>query len=293
MGSATVRAMTTPTYESTSRTVDVDGAKMHYHELGAGPTLLFLHGSGPGVTGWANFSSNLPHFAQHFRCLVLDFPGYGKSDAVDGDPITACTTAVPKFLEALGVERTHLIGNSLGGQIASLVAAKVPERVDRLVCLGGIGLNIFSPFPAEGLNLITEFTENPTRERIAQWLQSMVFDPSFVTEEMIDERFKQATEPATAATMRKMYSRKSLEFMAKFRRGPKTTMAIAHLASIQAPTLLTWGRDDRVNPLDSALLPMRLIPSCELHVFPNCGHWVMLEQKQAFESVTTAFLLRS
>ena len=80
--------------------------------------------------------------------------------------------------------------------------------------------------------------------------------------------------------------------MAKFRRSKKATMSIAHLPAIQAPTLLTWGRDDRVNPLDSALIPMRMIPNCEFHAFPNCGHWVMLEQKAAFEATVQAFLTR-
>jgi 2-hydroxy-6-oxonona-2,4-dienedioate hydrolase len=287
-----VRRMAELSYESTSRFLELESGKIHYHEAGEGPVLLMLHGSGPGVTGWANFSGNLPYFAEHFRCIIVDFPGYGKSEPVQGDPISVCVQAAVAALDGLGIEKASLLGNSLGGQIASIVAAKHADRVERLVCIGGIGMNVFSPFPAEGLNLLMEFTENPTRERLTQWLHSMVFDPQLVTEELIESRFKQATDPVTMATSKKIYSRKSLAWMSDMRRGPKATMALAHLGSIQAPTLLTWGRDDRVNPLDSALMPMRLIPKCELHVFPNCGHWVMIEQKHAFETLVRAFLQR-
>lgn len=281
------------TYESTSRFLELPNGKLHYHEAGEGPVLLLLHGSGPGVSGWANYQGNLPYFAEHFRCIILDFPGYGKSAPREGDPITPCIAATIEAMDALGIEKAHVIGNSMGGQIASLIAAKHADRVERLVCIGGVGMNIFSPFPAEGLNLLSAFAEDPSEARLREWLSSMVFDPSLVTEELVASRLEQASDPVTQATMKKMYSKKSLEFMAKFRRGPKTTMSIAHLASIQAPTLLTWGRDDRVNPLDSALIPMRLVPKCELHVFPNCGHWVMIERKHEFETLVRSFLQRS
>jgi pimeloyl-ACP methyl ester carboxylesterase len=119
-----------------------------------------------------------------------------------------------------------------------------------------------------------------------------VFDKSLVTEEMIETRFAQALEPTTLATSRKLYSRASIDATAAFFRGDMATVRIAHLSSIKAPTLITWGRDDRVSPVDIALLPMRLIPNAELHVFPNCGHWAMIERKAEFESLVLAFLQR-
>jgi 2-hydroxy-6-oxonona-2,4-dienedioate hydrolase len=120
----------------------------------------------------------------------------------------------------------------------------------------------------------------------------MVFDQSLVTEEQNELRFKQATDPKTLASSRQMYSRAGLEALAAEFRGPNAHQRLVHLASIQAPTLLTWGRDDRVSPLDMALVPMRIIPRCELHVFPNCGHWAMIERKAEFESTVLSFLLR-
>jgi 2-hydroxy-6-oxonona-2,4-dienedioate hydrolase len=280
------------TYEATSKTFAADHGDIHYHEAGSGPDLLLLHGSGPGVTGWANFEGNLPVFAEHFHCVIIDLPGYGKSDPIEGDPIAGCVSAALALMHGLAMDRTHIIGNSLGGIVGSHIAANHPGRVDRFVTIGGIGVNIFSPFPGEGLNLLTEFTEDPSRERLEQWLRSMVFDQSLVTGEMIESRFKQATEPVTMATSRKIYARASIAALAEVFRGEHTLQRVAHLAKIEAPTLITWGRDDRVTPLDIALLPMRIMPNAELHVFPNCGHWNMIERKLEFESVVKAFLMR-
>ena len=279
-------------YDDTSRMADTDKGKIHYHEAGTGPVLLMIHGSGPGVSGWANFQNNLPVFAQHFRCLIIDLPGYGKSEPVEGNPVIECVSACIHLLDSLGIEQAHIIGNSLGGIVGGYLAAQHPDRVSCYVTIGGLGMNLFSPFPCEGLNLLTEFVEDPTRERIVAWLRSMVFDQTMVTEELIESRMKSATEAVTLATSRVMYSRGSQQAMAAAFRGPDAVQRIAHLGSITVPTLITWGRDDRVTPVDMALIPMRLIPHAELHIFPNCGHWAMIERKDEFENVVLAFLQR-
>ncbi len=279
-------------YEATSKSFAADHGTIHYHEAGSGPNLFLIHGSGPGVTGWANYEGNLPVFAEHFRCVIIDLPGYGKSDPIEGDPIGGCVTACLALMNELGMDSASIIGNSLGGIVGSQIAAHFPDRVNKFVTIGGIGMNIFSPFPGEGLNLLVEFTEDPTRERLEQWLRSMVFDPALVTEELIEQRYKQALDPVTMATSKQLYSRASINATAEMFRGENAHLRIAHLTSIKAPTLITWGRDDRVTPMDIALLPMRLIPNAELHVFPQCGHWNMIERKVEFESAVKAFLLR-
>ena len=284
--------MSTYTYENTSRFVETDNGKIHYHEAGEGPALLLIHGSGPGVSGWANFGSNLDFFAPHFRCLIIDLPGYGQSDAVEGNPVTECVNGCVNLLDKLDIAKAHIIGNSLGGIVGGFLAAHHAARVDRFVTIGGLGMNLFSPFPCEGLNLLTEFVEDPTREKIINWLRSMVFDQSIVTEELIETRFENALEPMTLATSRVMYARATMQGMAETFRGADSVQRVAHLGSITAPTLITWGRDDRVTPVDMALIPMRVIPNAEVHIFPNCGHWAMIERKDEFESLVLAFLQR-
>ncbi|WP_248964160.1 alpha/beta fold hydrolase [Sphaerisporangium perillae] len=280
------------TYESTARELATGQGVLRYHEAGDGPPLLLLHGSGPGVTGWRNYRGNLAVLAERFRCLVLEFPGFGVSDPTDQHPMVAAHGAVTRFLDGLGLQQVDVIGNSMGGIVATQVAIAHPDRVRRLVTIGGIGQNLFSPGPGEGINLLMEFTERPSREALVQWLTSMVHDPAIVTEELIEERWAQATDPATLAAARRMYGRAAFAARTAAAARSEAPPYWAMLHRLKARTLITWGRDDRVSPLDMAIVPMRTIPDVELHVFPNCGHWVMIEQKAAWESVVLAFLTR-
>lgn len=277
-------------YESTSQCVELDHGTVHYHDVGEGPNLLLIHGSGPGVTGWANYKGNLTAFSKRFRCIIIDLPGYGKSDPINGDPVGGCVKACLDLLNHLNITSTHIIGNSLGGIVASHISATHHDLVTSFTTIGGIGINLFTAFPGEGLNLLTAFTEEPTRERVETWLKSMVYDQSIITDELIESRFLQATEPKTLKTTKELYSKKAIQKIAEFRQGEYATKTIEHLPSIQAPTLITWGRDDRVSPMDICLIPMRLIPNAQVHIFPKCGHWAMIECKEQFESLVIGFI---
>jgi pimeloyl-ACP methyl ester carboxylesterase len=186
--------MTDVTYESTSKTLTTPQGDLHYHEAGDGPPLLLLHGSGPGVSGWANYRGNLPTFARHFRCLVLDMPGFGKSYAPDESPAMHAPDAVLAFLDELGLDKVPIVGNSMGGGVAARLAAAHPDRVTRLVTIGGVGVPFFSPVPAEGIILLVEFVEDPTRDRLLKWMTSMVYDPAILTDEFVEMRWTSATD---------------------------------------------------------------------------------------------------
>ncbi|WP_036503422.1 MULTISPECIES: alpha/beta fold hydrolase [Nocardia] len=266
---------------------------LRYRDTGEGPPLLMLHGSGPGVTGWRNFSGNVPTFARHYRTLVLEFPGFGVSDDFGAaHPMMSAQLAVTAFLDGLGLETVRIIGNSMGGFVATEFALAAPQRVERLVTIGGIGTNIFSPQPGEGIIRLSEFVENPTRDSLVAWLRSMVYDQALLTEELIEQRWEQATEPGVLENSRRMYGRAALARMAEAARAADATPGWANLRRISVPTLITWGRDDRVSPVDMSLIAMRTLPHGEVHIFPNCGHWVMIEQKQAWEATVSAFLAR-
>lgn len=278
------------THDGTSKTLATPRGTLHYHEAGDGPPLLLLHGSGPGVSGWANFRGNLGVFAEHFRTLVLDMPGFGKSYSSEGNPLIGAPQAVLDFLDGLGIERTAIIGNSMGGNVAARIASTHPERVQRLVTIGGIGLALFSPAPAEGIKLLVQFVEDPTRDRLRAWMESMVYDTKIVTDEFFELRWEAATAPGALDDVRKLFNLQVLEGMRTRAGGAADTVAL--MSKIEAPTLITIGRDDRVTPMDGVLVPMRLIKQCEVHIFYDCGHWAMLERKDEFESIVTAFLLR-
>lgn len=284
--------MSAMSFDETSRTLKDAGGDLHYHEAGTGEVLILLHGSGPGVTGWANFGGNLPFFAARFRTFILDLPGYGGSAPVEGLPIPVAVESVKRFMDGLGIASARIVGNSYGGIVGAQFAAAHPDRVERFITIGGIGVGLLSTFPGEGLTRLVDFIEEPTRERLIAWLHSMVFDKAILTDELLEMRWKSAIDPVTMETSKKMYTRQALDAIAAFGRGPDAVQGFAYLPKIKAPTLIAWGRDDRVNPLDGALVPMRLIPNAELHVFPNCGHWAMIERKAEFENIAMAFLTR-
>ncbi|QLY30190.1 alpha/beta fold hydrolase [Nocardia huaxiensis] len=277
------------TAENTARRLTVDGHKLRYHEAGEGPALVLLHGSGVGVSGWANFGANLPVLARHFRCLILDQPGFGASErpqVYDRNYLRIASDAVLGLLDELGLEKAHLLGNSMGGAVATMTALEQPERVDRLVLMapGGVGVNVLGPEPSEGIGRLMEFNAAPSPERGLAFLKSMVFDPATLTEELVEQRLKLAADPAAQAALRDAY--------ATFY-NPKMAEALplwARLRTLRAETLLLWGRDDRVCPVEGALLPARQIPRVDLRIFSRCGHWVMVERKDAFERAVVDFL---
>lgn len=282
--------MSALTAESTSRTLATPNGELHYHEAGDGPPLLLLHGSGPGVSAWANFGDNLATFAGQFRALALDLPGFGRSYAPEMPAPLHGPTAVLEFLDGMGIDEVPIVGNSLGGNIAARVAANNGDRVTRLVTMGGVGVPLFSPLPSEGISRLVDFVEDPTRSRMIEWMRTMVYDPAVLTDAFVEMRWEAASAPGALEGIRQIYSREMLAVLRDLMLD--NTETLGQLRRIQAPTLITWGRDDRVTPLDGFIAPMRLIRNAELHVFPDCGHWAMLERKAEWERVVMSFLTR-
>ncbi|GBF17685.1 4,5:9,10-diseco-3-hydroxy-5,9, 17-trioxoandrosta-1(10),2-diene-4-oate hydrolase [Rhodococcus sp. Br-6] len=148
---------------------------------------------------------NLDVFAEHFHCYVLEFPGFGVSDPVGGSPMFTATESVTRFMDALGIESAAIIGNSMGGVVGAHVAMQHPERVEKLITIGGVGPNIFSQSPSEGTRLLRDFADAPSREKLVRWLECMVYDPAVVTEEHIEERWETAKDPDSHKTLAAMY----------------------------------------------------------------------------------------
>ncbi|MBF6214500.1 alpha/beta fold hydrolase [Nocardia puris] len=279
------------TYESTSRYAQVrPDLKLHYHEAGTGngPTIVLLHGGGPGASSWSNFARNIPVLARHFHVLAVDQPGFGESDKPVDHPqyFSHSASALKDLLDHLGVtERVHLLGNSLGGGAAVRFALDYPDRAGRLVLMGpgGLSVNAFAPDPTEGVKLLSRFNFEPTRANLEAFLRIMVFDQKLITEELIDERFASANTPESLAATRAM---------GKSFSGPDFELGMLwrDAYKLRQPVLLIWGREDRVNPLDGAILATKMIPRVQLHVFGGCGHWAQLEKFDEFNRLATDFL---
>ena len=249
-----------------------------------------LPGGGPGASGMSNFRPNLPVFARHFRTLVVDQPGYGKSDkpAVEGNYFTFAAGALKVLLDELGLDQVHLVGNSLGGGTAVRFALDCPERAGRLVLMGpgGLSLNVFSPDPTEGVKRLAEFgaPPGPSREKMAAFLRTLVFDQRLVTDELVGERFAAASDPESLRAMASMGA--SFFDPAGYEQG--LLWREAH--RLRHRVLLIWGREDRVNPVDGAQVAMKMIRRAQLHVFGGCGHWAHLEKFHEFNRLALAFL---
>jgi 4,5:9,10-diseco-3-hydroxy-5,9,17-trioxoandrosta-1(10),2-diene-4-oate hydrolase len=267
-------------------------ASVHYHDAGGdGRTpVVLLHGGGPGASAWSNFGANVPVLAAHRRTLAVDQPGFGRSVAgeVTGHFFTHAADTLAALLDQLGIERVHLIGNSLGGGTAVRFALRHRARAGRLVLMGpgGLSLNVFAPDPTEGVRRLMEFgaPPGPSREKLAAFLRTLVYDQRLVTEELIDERYRAASDPAVLRAMSSMGA--SFTDPARFEEG--LLWREAHRLANEV--LLIWGREDRVNPLDGALVALKLIKRARLHVFGGCGHWAQLEKFDEFNRLAIDFL---
>lgn len=280
--------------EEVRRTAEVRGITLNYYEAGADQgraPLVMLHGGGPGASAWSNFGAALPGFAANFRTLLVDQPGFGASDKppVVGNYYRHAADHVVALMDVLGLDKVHLLGNSLGGGTAMRLALTYPDRVQRLVLMGpgGLSLNLFHADPTEGVQRLMDFAAAPSREALRAFISTMVVNQRLVTEELVEERFADATAPGAREAMAAM----GASFWNPEYAEDGMLWREAH--RLRHPTLLTWGREDRVNPLDGAMVALKLIPKAELHVFPRCGHWAQIEAADAFCEVATAFLLRS
>ncbi|MFI1914411.1 4,5:9,10-diseco-3-hydroxy-5,9,17-trioxoandrosta-1(10),2-diene-4-oate hydrolase [Nocardia sp. NPDC020380] len=280
------------TFESTSRYAQVrPDLKLHYHEAGVGngPTIVLLHGGGPGASSWSNFARNIPVLAKDFHVLAVDQPGFGLSDKPTEHPqyFVHSASALNDLLDTLGItERVHLLGNSLGGGAATRFALDYPERAGKLVLMGpgGLSTNLFAPDPTEGVKLLSKFNFEPTKENLEAFLRIMVFDQKLITPELVEERFASASQPESLAATRAM---------GKSFAGPDFAkgMIWRDAFKLRQPVLMIWGREDRVNPIDGALVALKMVPRVQLHVFGGCGHWAQLEKFDEFNRLATDFLL--
>lgn len=287
--------------ESTSRIADVAGFAIRYHDSGAATdapagaglgdadTLVLLHGGGPGASSWSNFGRNMPVLAKRFRVLMMDLPGYGQSAArpITGHFFNVAAAGLAGLLDQLAIERVHLLGNSLGGGAALRFALDYPDRAGRLVLMGpgGLTLNVFAPDPTEGVRRLMEFgaPPGPSRDKMAAFLRTMVYDQRLVTDELIDDRFAIASQPEALAAMIAMGG-------SFFGEHAEDGMLWREAHRVKHEVLLIWGREDRVNPLDGALIALKQLKRAQLHVFGGCGHWAQLEKFDEFNELALRFL---
>jgi len=252
-------------------TISVGGVSVHTWIGGQGDPLLVLHGAG-GNRGWTRW---LAQVAERFTVLAPTHPGFGRSGDADWmDGIDDLARFHLWFIEAAGLGRPHLVGHSIGGWTAAEMATMSPGSIDRLVLVAPVGLK-----PEKG-EILDVFYYSPP-----QLLTMTVHDPKTVPE--WDELYGRAPTPAEieiATRNREMAARLTWK---PYMHNPR----LAHfLPRVTNPTLIVWGREDRVVPVECGEQYRRLLPNADLTVLERCGHLPPVEQPEVFARLVLDFL---
>jgi pimeloyl-ACP methyl ester carboxylesterase len=242
-----------------------------------------IHGGGPGAGGWSNYRRNVDHFAERYRVILPDRPGFAKSDkpAIERGMLTFLASAIRGLMDALDIPRAHFVGNSLGGATTMKFALDYPDRIQHIVLMGAPSLALFTPQPAEGIKHLPGYyaPPGPSMEKLKAFLNVMVYDASALNEQLIKERFEASTRPDLLANpIISPTSHAVFEPICK------------DIGNIKNKTLVVWGRDDRTVTLDHSFFLLNQLQDVRLHVFGKCGHWAQWEKAAEFNRLVADFL---
>jgi 4,5:9,10-diseco-3-hydroxy-5,9,17-trioxoandrosta-1(10),2-diene-4-oate hydrolase len=276
----------------TENTVTIGGKQIFYAEMGTGPSVVLLHGGGPGASGVSNYSRNIDALSKDFRIIVPDLPGYGRSSkGVDGsDPFGYLANGIRGLMNNLGIGKAHLVGNSYGGACALRLALDTPERVEKMVLMGPGGIGTTRALPTAGLQSLLAYYggEGPSRDKLETFIREyLVYDGGSVPAEVIETRYEASIEPDVVANppLRRpsgLFALRTLWRM-DFTRDSRLTY-------LQTPTLVVWGSADKVNRPSGGQTLAETMPNCDLLLAANAGHWVQWERADFFNDITHAFL---
>jgi pimeloyl-ACP methyl ester carboxylesterase len=262
-------------------TVDAGGIKTNYLEAGSGSPVVLIHGSGPGVTAYANWRLVLPVLAERFRVLAPDMAGFGFSERPEKADygVDLWVEQLVGFLDSLGIDRASVVGNSFGGAIALRLAAKHPDRVAKMVLMGSMGID----FPiTTGLDRVWGY--EPSFENMRKVLDVFAYDRALVPDELAEVRYRASMQPGFQESYGSMFPAPRQRWVDAMRTSDDEIRALPH------QTLIVHGREDQVIPVENSLRLMRLVENGDLHVFAHCGHWVQIERSADFNRLVGDFL---
>ncbi|WP_448592690.1 alpha/beta fold hydrolase [Thermoflexus hugenholtzii] len=270
--------------------VKVGPWETNLHQEGEGEAVLFIHGSGPGATGWSNWQLALPELGKDFLCLAPDLVGYGESTHPDPPPqgvrawMRVWVDQLLGLLEALGIREAHLVGNSLGGAIALHLLMEAPERFRRVVLMGPAGGPLrLTP----ELDRIWGFYEDPTLSAMKNAIRWFAFEEDFIRdrlEEIARMRLEAALRPEVRRSFEAMWPRPRQEAI------DQLVVPPAALRRMDHPILILHGYRDWIVPVETSLYLMEHLPNASLVLLGRTSHWVQIERAKVFHHLVRAFL---
>lgn len=264
-----------------ANSISAGGIRTNYHDHGDGEPVLLIHGSGPGVSAWANWRLTIPELAQQYRVIAPDMAGFGFSER-QPDVVYNMDNWVKQvlgLLDALEISRASVVGNSFGGALALALAIRYPERVNKLVLMGSVGV----PFTiTEGLDRVWGY--EPARENMKALLDIFAYSRELVTDELAELRYQASIRPGFQESFASMFPAPRQQWV------DAMASPLADIRVLPHHTLIIHGRDDQVIPLQNAYDLLALIEHAELHVFGRCGHWTQIEHSQRFCQLVSVFL---
>jgi len=263
------------------QSIVANGIVTNYHDIGSGFPVLLIHGSGPGVSAWANWRLTIPALAAQRRVIAPDMVGFGFSERPVGIRYGLDTWVAQAIglLDALKIERTDLIGNSFGGALALALAIRHPTRVRRLVLMGAAGVS----FPiTPGLDAVWGYT--PSIENMRKLLDIFSFDHTLMSDELAELRYRASIQPGFQEAFSAMFPTPRQNGVEALASREEDIRALPH------ETLVIHGREDQVLPLSNSLTLAQWISRSQLHVFGRCGHWTQIEHAARFAQLVGNFL---
>jgi pimeloyl-ACP methyl ester carboxylesterase len=261
--------------------ITLDGVNINYHDRGQGDAVLLIHGSGPGVTAWANWRLVLPALAATHRVIAPDMAGFGYTQTPPEYQTSPdkWVAQVIGLMDALGIAQFSIVGNSFGGAIALRTASMYPDRVEKLVLMGSVGTS----FPiSEGLDKVWGYQASP--EAMRELIGIFACDQSIVTDDLVEMRYRASIR----ADVQERFARL---FPAPRQRGiDMLALSDAQLNAIRMPVAIVHGCDDRVIPFRVSEMLAAKLPNATLHPIDHCGHWVQIEKKQEFLDIVSRFM---
>ncbi len=260
------------------KVVEAFGLQTNYLEQGEGEPLLLLHGSGPGVSASTNWGKVIPAFAKHFRVIAPDLAGFGYTERNPefSYDIKHWGKHLLAFLDALGLEKVHAVGNSFGGSLLLATAARFPDRFNR-ICLMGTPCDKF--VMTDGLKAGWNYT--PSLENMRAAMSLFPYSQDTITDELVQERYEASLIPGAQEGLRKLLAKPNEDGDTILSGMPEHVCA-----KIEHPAIVLHGREDNVIPVQMGMKIAKNLPNADLHVFSKCGHWVMAERPLDFVKLT-------